>query len=233
MTPIVFDVLGTLFTFTPFTTSLQYLFPELPSSTAQAITDDWFHSSQRDFTYLSLSGRYTPIAEVLKASLPRVLLMNGLTPPENLGPIMSNFQSLPARSGFAEAVRLLTSTGKYKLVAATNGGLDSTQGLLRGALGDSAASKWDVFSCDEIKVAKPNKEVYEKVWEKIGGKEQSAWFVASHTWDLLAAKNAGFKTLFLTYEEHLPLVEIWGTPDLVAAGFVEGIQAIIKADNGL
>lgn len=111
--------------------------------------------------------------------------MNGLTPPENLGPIMSNFQSLPARSGFAEAVRLLTSTGKYKLVAATNGGLDSTQGLLRGALGDSAASKWDVFSCDEIKVAKPNKEVYEKVWEKIGGKEQSAWFVASHTWCVL------------------------------------------------
>jgi len=59
----------------------------------------------------------------------------------------------------------------------------------------------DVRSCDEVGLAKPFAQVYEKAGEACGlvekksengsGEKGERWFVAAHLWDLAAARKAG------------------------------------------
>ncbi|CAO1637480.1 unnamed protein product [Sympodiomycopsis kandeliae] len=81
---IVHDVLGTLFGFSSPISVLQSLFTTQVQDDrfAELIIMDWYHSAQRDFTNLSINGNYTPIAQVFKRTLPRVLLQAGLLPPD-------------------------------------------------------------------------------------------------------------------------------------------------------
>ncbi|KAM0751097.1 HAD-like protein [Meredithblackwellia eburnea MCA 4105] len=235
---IVFDVLGTLFSFDAVTHSLTQLLGDQHSAHLEALVDDWFHSSQRDFTYLSMNGAYKPIAQILKAALPRVILTAGFSCPESLDGVFAQLPKLAPRPSFAAASTLLVNsqTPGFKILAATNGGVDSTKGLLKAALGDQAG-EWSVLSCDELQVAKPDPRVYEACWERVGlgsesGKERRGWFVASHTWDLFAAKKAGFKTAWVSYEEKIPCENIWGSlPDIIEADLEGAVKEIIKREQ--
>ncbi|GAA6031398.1 hypothetical protein JCM8097_005642 [Rhodosporidiobolus ruineniae] len=249
--PIAFDVLGTCFSFSAAADALRTVFPKLGQDHAQAVVDDWFHSSQRDFTYLSMNGSYTPIATVLQSNLPRTLLMSNLVSPSSspsplsrdfnwsplVDPILSTLPRLTPRPGLSEAVDLLLSSSspapKFTLLAATNGSLATTRQLFTNALGEERASAWGYFSCDEDKCAKPDQRVYRDVWKRLGfaegdGRKREGWFVASHVWDLHAARKAGFKTALLTYEEHLPLSHLWGEPEIVAEDLEEAARRIIE-----
>ncbi|CEQ40128.1 SPOSA6832_01716, partial [Sporobolomyces salmonicolor] len=191
----------------------------------------------------------TPIAKVLKTTLPRIYLMSGLVPPSAaspssssttfspslIEPVVASIPSMPARPGLGACAALL-QMHNFRVMAATNGGLETTRGLFENALGKEEAGKWEYFSCDEDRVAKPSPSVYEDVWKRLGlgGVERKGWFVASHTWrvvaDLFAAKKAGFKTAFVTYEEHLVLPELFGQPDIVATDLEDAARQIIAAE---
>ncbi|GAA6004203.1 hypothetical protein JCM10207_002480 [Rhodosporidiobolus poonsookiae] len=260
--PIAFDVLGTCFSFAPAVEALVAAFPErkLEREHARAVVEDWFHSSQRDFTYLSMNGSYTPIAALLRANLPRTLYMSSLLAPpsfpsaalsaadeERVAPVLGALGRLDPRPGLREASALLfaLSAAKdeggpvFKPLAATNGGLESTRKLFALALGEEEASRWGYFSCDEAQVAKPDRRVYEAVWRRAAevgasgaeeGKERRGWFVASHVWDLHAARLAGFQTAFVAYEEHLSLADVWGAPDVVARDLEEAVRRIVELE---
>ncbi|GAA6053933.1 hypothetical protein JCM3770_004629 [Rhodotorula araucariae] len=243
---IAFDVLGTCFSFAACRRALVAAFPTLSPGHAQSVIDDWFHAGQRDFTYLSMNGSYTPIAQVLRTTLPRILVMHGLVPPPPsplteapppslTDPILSSIPELPPRPSLAGASALLLAHGGFRLLAATNGALATTRGLFVRALGADVADRWEYFSCDEGRVAKPAPEVYRDVWKRLGvqeGDEKRGWFVASHTWDLHAAKKAGFKTAFVSYEEHLALPGLFGTPDVVASDLEDAARQIIARETG-
>jgi len=49
-TPVVFDVLGTCFSFAGCRDALGKVFPTVAAEHASSIIDDWFHAAQRDFT---------------------------------------------------------------------------------------------------------------------------------------------------------------------------------------
>ncbi|GAA5977109.1 hypothetical protein JCM10908_004859 [Rhodotorula pacifica] len=239
--PVAFDVLGTCFDIRGAVAPLRSSFPTLQAESATAVVDDWFHSAQRDFTYLSMNGAYRPIAEVLKATLPRVLAMQNVIPPpanpsqpadqysDSLQPVLSALKSLPARPSLSGASTLLLENG-FRCMAATNGALESTRGLFTNALGEEVAQKWEYYSCDEDRVAKPAPSVYAVIRKRLGleKEDEECWFVASHTWDLFAAKKAGFKTAFVTYEEHFVLDEVFGRPDIVARDLEEAAKQIIE-----
>ncbi|KDE04650.1 hypothetical protein MVLG_04948 [Microbotryum lychnidis-dioicae p1A1 Lamole] len=236
--PIVFDVLGTCFSFDPAIDAVREMFPEKFSSEAHArsVIDDWFHSSQRDFVYLSMNGGYTPIAQILKATLPRVLQMNQITATtltqDDLSPVLSIIPSLPPRPSLVEcsALLLAAENPSFQLMAATNGADKTTRGFYKSALGDEEAEKWMYFSCDEIEVAKPAPVVYEAIWERLRSKalgKDGGWFVASHTWDLYAAKKAGFKTAWASYEEHDLASDVWSRPDVIGPDLVDVAKQII------
>lgn len=250
---IVHDVLGTLFSLTKPTALVSSLFssqlggdsqPAVRARYAELVVMDWYHCGQRDFTNLSLNGSYTPIGQVFKAAINRVLLMSGLVPPELaekeggqvseetlrdvraraakgenvFGDIpdqmMATLPALESRPGMVEAFSKTyrsqelrpKSVGHVSLWGATNGSLDLAGKLFNTALGQSGVQKQDtqakgdgysIWSCDEIKVAKPDPRVYEAVKRKVlegdglKADDSSLWFVASHTWDTDAAKRAG------------------------------------------
>ncbi|GAA6025953.1 hypothetical protein JCM11491_005174 [Sporobolomyces phaffii] len=255
--PVCFDVLGTCFTFDRATQALLSVFPDLDEERADSIIQDWFHSAQRDFTYLSINGDYQPIAKVLKHSLPRIYLMHHLVDPlhtstttsshrpdddvvvdvdaDLVDPVLAALPTLSPRPSLAPCSRLLlldrsssesskSSSTRFRLVAVTNGGLESTKNYFSAALGRDGARRrregegaggtndeddeevvegWSFVSCDEIGVAKPDPRVYDHVWSRLGQpnndddrrsatpRRREGWFVASHSWDLHAAKKAG------------------------------------------
>lgn len=164
-------------------------------------------------------------------------------------------------NAFTKTYRDQTKVAKHiervDLWGATNGGLPLAQKLFTGALGEQiplytgtqAVNEQEksvsgtehklgngvgVFSCDENQIAKPDPRVYEEIKKRIQIKPKEdvrLWFVASHTWDLFAAKKAGFKTAWVTYEEFEMCSDIYGTPDIVAKDLDDIAKKIVEYES--
>ncbi|GAA5850303.1 hypothetical protein JCM3766R1_001164 [Sporobolomyces carnicolor] len=270
--PVCFDVLGTCFSFDVAVEALVKVFPDVDRARADSVIQDWFHSAQRDFTYASMNDDYKPIAQVLKATLPRIYAMHRLVSPSTspvesarlVEPVFDSIKRMRPRPGLRSCAQTLkkrpgreSTNLEFDLIAVTNGGLETTRNYFSNAFSDGREEFewWSFVSCDEIEVAKPDQRVYENVWKRLEKKEEEdettrdrrrqegqegkgagvrrgfekrGWFVASHTWDLHAAKKAGFRTAFVTYEEHCVVAEIFGEPDVVANDLEEVARRIIE-----
>lgn len=173
--------------------------------------------------------------------------------------IMSSLGSLQPRPGMVQAFTktyrdegLVPSRFKQvELWGATNGGLALGEKLFKNALGNhvsmytgkGVSSKqkkpptrgagFGLFSCDEIKVAKPHPDVYRAIKSRIEeeGEADSLWFVASHTWDLFAAKKAGFKTAWVGYEELFTCPDIYERPDITAKDLHDAAEQILASEG--
>ncbi|KAK4050985.1 hypothetical protein OIV83_003114 [Microbotryomycetes sp. JL201] len=278
--PVVHDVLGTLFPPQHAAVPLkEHMLPNVNQDLILAVVDDWFHSSQRDFTFplpiaaasfctsdthhssiggaphlprtilidLSMNGKYVqvsptddrhpsrqpeltnnvrrPIGQILKASLPRVLVEKGLLSPDkastfDISPVTSILSSVPPRPSFMGLHTALSTckSVEFKLVAATNGAAQTTRQLFNNALEPQESEKWEIFSCDEIQTAKPAPAVYEAVWHKLGMHDK-------------ASRRACFMTAWTAYEEHLPLPELWGETDIVAKDLEDAARQIIAKEE--
>ena len=76
-------------------------------------------------------------------------------------------------------------------------------------------------------VAKPERRVYENAREKIEQEgEGEKWFVAAHSWDLLAAREAGFRTAWIGHEEGDACEEVFGEFDVKAKDLGECLEMI-------
>lgn len=173
--------------------------------------------------------------------------------------IMSSLQRLQPQPGMVNAFRKTYRDEKLVpekidqviLFGATNGGMVLGEKLFKGALGDqvkiftgqgasnnqiSTSAKGSgigLFSCDEIKIAKPDPRVYQELQKRIKGdlkdsSNVSLWFVASHTWDLFAAKKVGFRTAWVGYEEFYTCPEIFQKPDIIAKDLDEVAHKILE-----
>ena len=308
---MVHDMFGTLFGLSACIEALVSLFPDqfkpgesVPKIMPELVVMDWFHTTQRDYTYSSVCGQYKPIAEVFKGTLPRILLQAGVLPQNNGkgkaltqagsfaddGPaedalenpferhvvetMMSSLKQLQPRPGMVEALtriyrdrdgkgRLPSSVEKVDLWAATNGSLKLGRASFLRALGESDGADLDsdvarsgrpdkhkaigsgigLFSCDEVGVAKPNPKVYAEVLRRINAEPvranaakeeyQGIWFVASHTWDTFAARQAGFRTAWVTYEEFYSCPSVFGEPDVVGRNLEEVAEKILAFEREL
>ncbi|KAK6907854.1 haloacid dehalogenase, type II [Kwoniella mangroviensis CBS 10435] len=244
------DALGTCFTLQDIVKAVEERYGEGLAKKAwgcKGFVMDWFHSAQRDYTYLSLiSPPPPPIASILKTSLPLSLSAALSIPPpkvSELEGITSLLSSLPAAPTLKEAFSYLANK-EAKLAIITNGAKSTTEEYAsKAGIIDYISS---VVSCDDVGYAKPHKEVYEaanSLCERLeeGGKGQR-WFVAAHLWDLAAAKKAGFKTGLVVSDLPPELVDndkqdeglsAWyetygGRPDIVGKSLLEVAQEIIE-----
>ncbi|UTT93830.1 hypothetical protein NDA17_002483 [Ustilago hordei] len=310
---IVHDMFGTLFGLGACIEALVSLFPDqlkeakgMPKIVPELVVMDWFHGTQRDFTYSSICGQYKSIAEVFKGTLPRVLLQADILPKKgadaNAKPLaqagsfadggaaeealndpfdavvtetmMGALKQLRPRPGMVDALtriyrdrdgkgRLPSGVDKVDVWAATNGSLQLGRSSFLRALGDTDGADIDseaarsgrsaqdnaigsgigLFSCDEVGVAKPDPKVYAELLRRINAEPldpnsakkeyQGIWFVASHTWDTFAAKKAGFRTAWVTYEEHYSCPSVYGTPDVVGRNMKEVAEKILAFERDL
>lgn len=177
--------------------------------------------------------------------------------------MMASLQALEPRPGMVDAfASIYASRPGLQVWGATNGSLDLTKKLFGNALGSDVrlvSSKEELeagqgqgqgqgqghgravglYSCDENQVAKPDPRVYKTVLGRIVDASSkpstatSTWFVASHTWDLFAARTAGFQhTAWVSYEEFYDSHGIYGTPDIVGKDMAEVAQKILDFEDG-
>lgn len=222
-----FDVLGTCF---DFQNAIQVIDSRLGSKLARvnaspkSVFFGWFFAAQRDFTYTSMVGSYTPIAKILKATFRRACAVNDLPlteiSDEDIEAVMNEVKRLEARPGLKECYDGLREAG-WDVYGVTNGGKETS--LKYYELAGIELDGDHLLSCDDIQVAKPDPKVYENThrWltsrgHEDGKKGEDRWFVAAHAWDLIAARKAGFKTAYLELEEHDPCTEIFGKFDVYA-----------------
>ena len=71
-----------------------------------------------------------------------------------------------------------------------------------------------VLSVDDCKVYKPATEVYDLVDKKMGIKKENVLFFSSNAWDMHAASNYGFKTIWVNRFEG-KLEKLPGKPDKI------------------
>ncbi|KAL8293390.1 hypothetical protein RQP46_000091 [Phenoliferia psychrophenolica] len=113
--PIVFDIIGTCFSFDASINALQKTLGE----------------EMRLAGSLSVSGAYRPFLELLKANLSRVLVAARVHPlylpphtpwdPFSLAPVLATLEWMYPRDSLLPASCLLLGTGKFQLLAATSG----------------------------------------------------------------------------------------------------------------
>lgn len=220
-----FDVIGTCFSFSaPISTIRTCLGPTLTAHSidAKALFFAWFYAAQRDFTYTSMSGSYTPIAEILKLTFRRACRIVDIpadaVSDEDVAEVMQAFKSMQPREGLKSCFDGLRDAG-WDVYAVTNGGVQTSLEYYRNA--HVHLERDHLLSCDDIQVAKPDIKVYENASKHLssrglGDGDGERWFVAAHAWDLIAARKAGFKTAWLAFEEHEPVTEVFGQFDIYA-----------------
>ncbi|KAK5119289.1 hypothetical protein LTR85_007645 [Meristemomyces frigidus] len=229
-----FDVLGTCF---DFYTAIDAISERLGAKLKAVDVDpkslffSWFYAAQRDFTYTSMVGSYTPIAQILKHTFKRACQIVDLpadqVSDEDVAAVMAQVTKLPARPGLKKCYDGLREAG-WDVYGVTNGGKQSS--LKYYEIADIELDADHLLSCDDIQVAKPDVKVYETANQHItsqgSGKEGDGekWFVAAHAWDLIAARKAGFKTAYLTFEEHDSCPDVFGEFDLYADSMEELLE---------
>ena len=84
----------------------------------------------------------------------------------------------------------------------------------------------EILSVDECKVYKPASEVYDLVEKKMGVNRQDVLFFSSNAWDMHAASNYGFKTIWVNRFKG-KLEKLPGKPDQIINS-LEQIEKILK-----
>ncbi|KAE9963271.1 hypothetical protein BLS_002184 [Venturia inaequalis] len=232
-----FDVIGTCFAFDLPIQAIHTLLASIPQTTKtpdpKTLFFAWFYAAQRDFTYTSLAGSYTPIAEILKHTFKRACLIVDIPTDtitdDDIAEIMKAFKAMRPREGLKLCFDGLREAG-WDVYGVTNGGVETSLAYYRNA--GVGLDEGHLVSCDDLKVAKPDVRVYQRAQEYltergVGGKgEGERWFVAAHAWDLVAARAAGFKTAYLDFEEHDPVTEVFGEFDLYAGSMEELLRKL-------
>jgi 2-haloacid dehalogenase len=234
---VSFDVIGTCFEFsTPISVIQSRLGPSLKTHSidAKSLFFSWFYAAQRDFTYVSMSGSYKPIAEILTLTFRRACRVVDLpaesVTDEDVSEVMKAFKSMKPREGLKNCFDGLRDAG-CDVYGVTNGGSATSLAYYHNA--GIELDEQHLLSCDALKVAKPDVKVYEnlnKHLEKRGvGDDKERWFVAAHAWDLIAARKAGFKTAYLDFEEHDPVTEVFGDFNLYASSMNDLLEKLNEA----
>ena len=84
----------------------------------------------------------------------------------------------------------------------------------------------EILSVDDCKVFKPSSKVYDLVVSKMGVEKENVLFFSSNAWDMHAASNYGFKTIWVNRFNNT-LEKLPGKPDQIINS-LEQIEKILK-----
>jgi 2-haloacid dehalogenase len=192
---VVFDVVGTCM-------SYDAVFDALDARLGERLREQcikpkllgytWFEASEREYTYLSISGRYVRFYDAFRSLFYRMLWMAGIEEPRqfaseaDLDYIMEQYMKLQPRPGIAECFQLLRDNG-FTVWAFTAGDVKRVRGYFLDNGIDMPEEHF--MSCDSLKLGKPDPAAYRPLLDRFGNEE--AWFAAAHMWDVSAAKSTG------------------------------------------
>jgi 2-haloacid dehalogenase len=231
---IVFDIVGTLVSHEHFYAVIDQrlgLALKTHNISAQLFGFAWLESAEREYTFLSLSGKYVPFAQVFEAIFFRVLHFAGVPEPRSLASeedvkyFIQEYKKCEVRPGAKECIEKLKAAG-WTVWAFTSGDRKRVMGYFEK--GSISIDGDHIVTCDEVGVGKPETKAYERLKEKIGVKDD-LWFAAAHGWDVSAAGRAGFKTAYCLVLEKEPLEDVFGKMDVVAETLPELADKVAAA----
>lgn len=233
---IVFDVVGTLVSHEHFYNVISSrLGPALMpyNISGRLLGYAWLETAEREYTYLSLSGRYVPFAKVFQAIFFRVLHFAGVPEPrsvasgEDVEYLIKEYKNCTVRPGAKECIDRLRESD-WTVWAFTSGDRERVRGYFQKA--NIAIDNEHTITCDDVGAGKPEAKAYKGVKDKIGaGKGEPLWFAAAHGWDVSAAGGADFKTAYCTVLEKEPLEDVFGKFDVTAKTLVDLADQITEA----
>ncbi|KAI9726545.1 MAG: hypothetical protein M1834_008987 [Cirrosporium novae-zelandiae] len=232
---IVFDVVGTCISYDYFINSIdQRLGDKLR---AQCIKPKllgfaWMEAAEREYTYLSISGRYVRFVDVFKPLFYRMLWMAGIEEPRQFATdedrdfIVESYNHLTPRPGLAEMFSKFRAAG-FTVWALTAGDTKRVHGYFTQAQVDMPSENF--VSCDDVGVGKPAPGAYKPIMETIGKKD--IWFGAAHMWDVSAAKRTGFKGAYCSIWEKEACIDLFGEMDVMADSLPDLADKVIAASQ--
>ncbi|KAI1341682.1 haloacid dehalogenase-like hydrolase [Xylariaceae sp. FL0016] len=232
---VVFDVVGTLVSYDHLFEAIdQRLGAKLKAAGIQSklLGCCWLETAEREYTYLSLSGRYATFFKVFEALFYRMLMYAGIEKPREFATpadveyLVGEWKKLGLRPGAAECVAKLREAG-FTVWCFTAGDLARVGGYFKLAGVDMPAE--NLLSCDTYGIAKPVPDAYKPVLEKLSVEGKKPWFAAAHMWDVSTARTVGFKGAYSTVLEAEPLHEVFGEMDVVADSLPAMAEGIIAA----
>ena len=153
----------------------------------------WIEVTEREYTYLSMNGKYVGFRDVFSSLFYRMLYMSGIEEPhdfandDDLKYILQQYMKLEARPGVKECFEILRENG-FTVWALTAGDVERVGGYFTHN-GIHMPTE-NFISCDAFKIGKPDPKVYQMMLERLGSEDEK-WFAAAHNWDVTAAKLSG------------------------------------------
>lgn len=207
---VVFDVMGTLFDLSPLRDRLEER--GAPGATLEA----WFGRMLHTATSLTLCGEFRPFREVAETTLTSVFAQLELDDAHvaDIVGALGELDPYPdAEAAFARLER--EAVGAATL---TNGGAEHTRKLLeRAGLLERVA---EVIAVDEVQAYKPAAAPYRHAAVRLGVEPGELTLVAAHGWDVVGARAAGLRAVWVERLERrwpFPLPPPPTAPDLTAA----------------
>ncbi|KAI4731204.1 2-haloalkanoic acid dehalogenase [Aureobasidium sp. EXF-10728] len=234
---VVFDVVGTLVSYDAFFASIETVLG--PRLLAQNLSPKlfgfaWLESSEREFTYLSISSRHKPYKTVFSAMFYRILWMSGIASPREFATdaerdeMVASYSTLRLRDGVQETFDLLRENG-FEVWCLTTGDQERVLGYFGNAGVRFPQERFR--SCDSSGVAKPALEAYRPLYYGFGAEDEK-WFAAAHYWDVSAAKIVGFKGAYCSVYEKEDCKELFDVDmDVMADTLPEMAKKIIEASK--
>lgn len=194
---VVFDVVGTLVAYDRLFEALdERLGDKLQAAgiKSKLLGMCWIEATEREYTYLSLSGRYKPFFELFGALFYRMLLYAGVEQPrafctdEDVAWLVAEWKKLTLRPGAKECVAKLRDAG-FTVWCFTAGDIARVGGYFKLAGVDMPAE--NLLSCDTAGVAKPVPSAYEPLLARLTKDGKKPWFAAAHMWDVSTARTVG------------------------------------------
>lgn len=253
---VVFDVVGTLVSHARLWEAMEERLGDKLKAAGikpELLGACWIEAAEREYTYLSLSGRYKPFFEVFAQLFYRMLFFSGVQEPrafcseEDVRWLVGEWQKLYLRDGAKECVQKLRDAG-FTVWCFTAGDIARVGGYFRDAGVDMPAE--NLLSCDTVGVAKPVPEAYKPLLERLSRDGKKPWFAAAHMWDVSTARTVGyldrprllskvtkltglfrFHGAYCTALEGEPLYSVFGELDVVAPTLPEMADKIIAATH--
>jgi 2-haloacid dehalogenase len=131
---------------------------------------------------------------------------------EDKNAILKGVLSLTPHPEVANSLKRLRSAG-FRMATLTN----STALVVEAQLQKSGLAQYfdESISVDSVRRFKPDLETYRYAAGHLGAEPGELWLIAAHAWDVLGAKQAGWKAAFVARNGR-PLLPLGPKPDLIA-----------------
>jgi 2-haloacid dehalogenase len=191
---LVFDVNETLL-------DIEALAPQFQRIYGDAgVLREWFAQLILYSQAITLTGNYVPFGELAGAVARMVAEVRGAQIDEgDIEGLLQAVAGLPAHPEVPSALGRLRDAG-FRLFTLTN----NPQSTCKKQLDHAGLSQWRY---------KPAPQVYHAVQESLGAAPARLWLIACHTWDILGASAAGWRTALILRTGNAPLA-VGGQPDI-------------------